>query len=115
MQPKHKMQELNHAYSTKATAIRRAVDSHKDWIESRLSVSLSDAVVLSTDISFCDAAIPRLIGYSDRFAPVTTDIRRLTERIQSVEAPPSYLPLIELDRERAIAPRLDQLSIRKKE
>jgi SpoVK/Ycf46/Vps4 family AAA+-type ATPase len=96
------MQELNHTYSTRTDAIRRAVDSHKDWIQDRLGIGLSDAVILSTDLSFCDAALPNLIGYSDRSTPITTAIRRLTERIVSVETAPSYLPLIELERERAI-------------
>ena len=96
------MQELNHTHSTRTTAIRRAVDSHKDWIEDRLGVSLSDAVILSTDLSFCDAALPKLIGYSDRCAPITTATRRLTERLRSVEAPPSHLPLIGIERERTV-------------
>jgi hypothetical protein len=109
------MQELNHTYSTRTDAIRRAVDSHKDWIEDRLGVGLTDAVILSTALSFCDAAIPKLIGYSDRSAPVMTAIRRLTERIKSVEAPPACVPLIGLERERAIDSWRDQLATRNKE
>jgi len=98
------MHEPNHTHSTSTDAIRRTVDSHKDWIEDRLGVNLSDAVILSTDLSFCDAALPNLIGYSDRSTPITTAIRRLAERIVSVETAPFYLPLIELERERAIDP-----------
>jgi len=109
------MHELNHNYSTRTDAIRRAVDSHKDWIEDRLGLGLSDAVILSTDLPFCDAALPRLIGFSDRCAPISTATRRLTERIQSVEAPPSYLPLIVLERERAIDRCRGQLAPRNQE
>ncbi len=109
------MQELNHTYSTRTDAIRRAVDSHKGWIEDRLGLGLSDAVILSTDLPFCDAAIPKLIGYSDRCAPIAMAIRRLREQIQSVEAPPSYLPLIGLERERAIDSCRGGLGTRNKE
>ncbi len=79
---------------------------HKDWIESQLGIGLSAAVILVSDISFCDAALPRLIGYSDRSAPVSTAIARLTQRLQSVVAPPCHIPLLGLSRERAVGLQL---------
>lgn len=103
------MHELNHTYATPSVQIRRAIESHKDWIEERLGVSLSDAAIIETDLSFCDAALPRLIGYSDRHAPVWTVIARLTDRIQSVEVPPFYFPRIGLERERAVNPGFSPL------
>ena len=103
------MHELNHTYATPSVQIRRAIESHKDWIEERLGVGLSDAAIIETDLSFCDAALPRLIGYSDRHAPVWTVIARLTDRIQSVEVPPFYFPRIRLERERAVNPGFSPL------
>ena len=96
------MHELNHTYSPRTAQIRRAVEQHKEWIEARLGTKLTDAVILATDISFCDAALPRLIGYADPSAPVSTAISRLKDRLQSVEAPPAQIPLIGLSKERAL-------------
>jgi hypothetical protein len=96
------MYELNHTYATGSIQIRRAMDAHKEWIEERLGLRVSDAAIIETDLSFCEAAIPRLIGYSDSQAPVATAIARLAERLQSVDVSPSSFPIIRLTRERAV-------------
>jgi len=100
------MHQLNHTYSTRNMELRRAIDPHKEWIEGQLGVSLADAIIVATDISFCDAAIPSLIGYSDPSTPVVTAIRRLRERIQSAQVPPSHVHMIALEKERARGLRL---------
>jgi hypothetical protein len=102
------MRELLHSYSTRPVQIRRVIDAHKGWIESRLGVSLSEAVILETDVSFYNAALPRL-GYRDRHAEVPTAIARLIEQLESVEMPPAHVPHIELTRERASRASLKRL------
>jgi hypothetical protein len=109
------MYQLNHTYSIRATELRRAIDPHKEWIEKQLGISLADAVIIATDISFCDAAIPSLIGFADPSTPVVTAIRRLRERIQSVQVPPSHVPLIALEKERALDLLLRRFKVDRRE
>jgi hypothetical protein len=104
------MHELNHTYSTSPVEIRRAIDCHREWIEASLGVPLSEAVVIETDLSLYNAALPRLIGYADRYAPVTPAIARLTERLESVETPNAHVPIIDLTRERAVGVALGQFA-----
>lgn len=95
-----RIHELNHTYSTPTTQIQRAIGMHREWIEERLGVSLSETVILETDISFYNAALPRL-GYHDPLAKVPTPVARVTAQLQTAEVPPSHIPCIELTRERA--------------
>ena len=96
------MHQLNHSYTTETTQIRRAINRDKGWIEKSLGVDLSEAVILKTDLAFCDAALPKLIGHTDRDAPVKTAIARLTERLQSVGVPPGNFPIVSLSKRRAV-------------
>jgi SpoVK/Ycf46/Vps4 family AAA+-type ATPase len=100
--------ELNHTYSTRTIQIRRAIDLHREWIEERLGVSLSEAVIIETDISFYNAALP-LLGYHDPQAEVSTPVARVTAQLQTAEVPPSHIPCIELTRERASRTSLKRL------
>jgi len=94
------MHQLNHTYTTRTTQIRRAINRNQAWIEKSLGTSLSETVVLETDIAFCDAALPKLVGYVDPYAPFETSVYRLTQRMLSVDVPPGHLPIIHLSKER---------------
>ena len=95
------MQELNLTYATRSIQVHRIIDVHREWIESRLGVSLSEAIILETEIPFYNAALPRL-GYFDAWAEVSTPLARLIEQLEFAEIPPSHVPHIELTRERAV-------------
>jgi hypothetical protein len=103
------MQELNLTYATRSIQVRRIIDVHREWIESRLGVSLSEAIILETEIPFYNAALPWL-GYFDHWAEVSTPLARLIEQLQFVESPPTHAPYIELTEERAVGrPSLKRL------
>jgi ATPase family associated with various cellular activities (AAA) len=102
------MHELNHTYLTRSTLINSAIGAYREWIEERLGISMADAVVFETALSFYNAALSRLLGYSDRYAPVSTPMARLAERLQSIDVPPLHVPHIELSRERAVRNPLKQ-------
>lgn len=74
--------ELSHSYVTRSLAILRAVESHQEWIEGRLGVPLSEAVILQTEYGFHNAAIRRLIGYIDTHAPVSSFRARSRRAVQ---------------------------------
>ncbi|MBV8069857.1 MAG: ATP-binding protein [Acidobacteriaceae bacterium] len=88
--------QLSHSYATRATQIRAAIEPHRRWIESKLGVSLPDAVILYSDIGFHNAAIKRLLGYIDSEAPIPIARARLAEMLQLVEIPDEHLPLFDL-------------------
>jgi hypothetical protein len=92
--------QLNHSYATKSAAILRAVEFYREWIEGRLGVPLSDAVVRQTEYGFHNVAIRRLIGYVDPYASVPTFRSRLAEYIESAEIPASVVPIIQTTKQR---------------
>ena len=96
------MQELNHTFTACSIQVRQAIEPHRDWIEDRIGVRLSEAVVFETNLPFHKAAIPRLIGCVDYCAPLTGSVAHIAERLQSVEIPPSHMPIIEVARAHAV-------------
>jgi len=106
------MINLQHTYSTRPNHVLRAIEAKKEWIEKSLGISLSEAACLETDLSFCEAAIPKLLAYVDPKAPVSTPIARLIARIQTFVLPPHSVPIVRLNRERAIELEIDQIASR---
>lgn len=97
--------ELSNSYTTKSAAILRAVESHREWMEARLGVPLSEAVILQTEYGFHNAAVHRLLGYMDPYAPVPIFRTRLEEYIESAQVPASLVPILDTTRHRAISDR----------
>lgn len=93
---------LNHSYTTASVYVRRAIDRYRDWIECRLGIGLSEAIILHTSIEFRNAAASRLLGYADANAPVPTPLARLAEQIDSAEAPESIVPIVALEKHRPV-------------
>ncbi len=102
------LHELNHNYLTRSLLVKRAIEPHRAWIEERLQLKLAEAVIFETDLSLYNASLPLLLGYSDRYAEVTTSTRRLADRLLSVDVPPLHSSHMELTRERAVHASLRQ-------
>ncbi len=102
------LNELNHNYLTRSLFVKRAMETHREWIEDHLQLKLADAIIFEKDLSLYNAALPRLLGYSDRYAEASVPMARLADRLLSVEVPPIYSSHIELTRERAVHASLRQ-------
>jgi hypothetical protein len=91
------MDMLTHEFAAPPALIRRSIDQHRAWIEESLGTPLAEAVILKSDISLVDAAIPQLFGDID-FRCSNENARRLfMEVVQSAEIPPSTAPLLQVD------------------
>ena len=91
------MDMLTHEFAAPPALIRRSIDQHREWIEESLGAPLAEAVILKSDISLVDAAIPQLFGDID-FRCSNENARRLfMEVVQSAEIPPSTAPLLQVD------------------
>ncbi len=101
---------LTDSYTIASVHVRRAIDEHGEWIESRLGVTLSETVILHTAIEFRNAAVSRFLRYAGPHAPVPVALARLSEQIESVEAPESVVPVISLARNRAVAAAKEPLT-----
>jgi hypothetical protein len=99
---KQMLHELNHNYLTRSLFVKRALEPHQEWLEGRLQLKLADAIIFETDLALYNAALPRLLEYSDPYAETTTVMARLAEQLLSVEVPPMFSSHIELTRERAV-------------
>ena len=108
--------KVHHSYATSPTLLNRFIGVYREWIEEGLGIGLADAVILkTTDLSFHNAALPRLVGYADRYAEVTPPMARLAERLLSVEFPPLHAPQIELTRKRAVGASLKKIGYKAEE
>jgi hypothetical protein len=76
--------------------VRRAIESHREWMESRLGIPLSEAVIIAHHESLTEAAICKILDYKDDRVPTTKLVRRLKVLVESVEIPPSFPAYIEL-------------------
>lgn len=97
IQQRHKMRMLTHEFAARPDLIRRAIDQYTDWISSSLGLLLSEAVVLSYDLPLIQAAIPRLLGSIDFCHSKDKSLRLFMDSLESVEIPPSCVPLLQGD------------------
>jgi hypothetical protein len=91
------MDMLTHEFAARPALIRRAIDQHQVWIEQCLGIPLAEGVVLNCDQSLADAAVPRLLGNIDSCGSNENTMRLFMELVQSVEIPPSSVPLLQVD------------------
>ena len=85
-------------FPTKASAIRKAVEAHKDWVEQQLCVPLSDAVVLETALDLTQIGSEHVLGFGDDPKSVSTGtLRRLRIAVAAAESPTTIPPMLEID------------------
>ena len=91
------MEMLTNEFAARPALIRHALDQHAEWIEKSLGLPLSEAVIVGCDISFMDAAIPRLLGRVACRDSREEPVRVLTALVDSVNIPPSCAPMLQAD------------------
>jgi hypothetical protein len=93
-----KTQESSADLPTKASAIRRALEVHKGWLEQQLCVPLSDTVVLETELDLTQIGPERVLDLCDDLKSVPTrTLRRLRIAVAAAEIPTTTPPLLEID------------------
>jgi hypothetical protein len=87
------MEMLTNEFAARPALIRHAIDQHTEWIEKSLGLPVSETAIVGCDISFMDAAIPKLLGtcHDSQEEPV----RAFTALLESVEMPHSCAPMLQ--------------------
>lgn len=87
-----------HNFATRPALIRGAVEAWCPWIESRIGVRLSDAVIIETSQNLAQIGVKRILAAKADQVATTSAARRLDSFLASAEIPPFMPPLLEFCR-----------------
>ena len=83
-------------FAVRPDLLRRAVAQHRSWIEQQLGVSLSEAVILETDLDITQIGIELILAIPPVQRPISSTASRLRPSVLSAATPPEFLPLCEI-------------------
>jgi DNA polymerase III delta prime subunit len=83
-------------FAVRPDLLRRAVAQHRSWIEQQLGVSLSEAVILETDLDLTQIGIELILAIPPVQRPISFTATRLRPSVLSAATPPEFLPLCEI-------------------
>ena len=83
-------------FAVRPDLLRRAIAQHKTWIEQQLGVSLSEAVILETDLDITQIGIELILAIPPVQRPISSTATRLRPSVLSAATPPEFLPLCEI-------------------
>ena len=83
-------------FAVRPDLLRRAVAQHRSWIEQQLGVSLSEAVILETDLDITQIGIELILAIPPVQRPISSTATRLRPSVLSAATPPEFLPLCEI-------------------
>ncbi len=66
-------------FAVSPNVIRNAIDRHKDWIESKLGISLSDGVILKIDQCLAQAAVDPILQVANENACDAMMVNRMRD------------------------------------
>ena len=92
-------------FAARPDVLRRAVAQHKSWIEQQLGVSLSDVVILESDLDIAQIGIELFLAVPPSRHPTSSVMKRLRPFVLSASKPPEFPPFCELTK----SPRTDNL------
>ncbi|QNI32001.1 hypothetical protein H7849_23805 [Alloacidobacterium dinghuense] len=88
--------------------IRRALAEHQTWIEEKLGVPLSDAIIFDrVDKNLPQVGLEKVLALTDIVRTGTPEQRRLRTFVAEADVPPNYPPMLRL---RHNAPKADSLA-----
>jgi len=79
-------------FAARPDVLRRAVAQHKSWIEQQLGVSLSDVVILETDLDLAQIGVELFIQVPVARHQTLSVARRLRPFVLSATTPPEFPP-----------------------
>ncbi len=86
-------------FATRSALIRQAIAAHQSWIEEKLGVPLSEAVIIDELPNLCEVGVPKFLGLAERWKPDNRPSRRLRPLVAKAEVPPHYPPLLNITRD----------------
>ena len=96
---------LVNEYAARPELLRQAVARHKTWIEQQLGVSLSDVIILDSDLDLSQVGIKMLLGIAPPRRSTSSVPRRLRPFVVNAATPPEFPPFCEFSK----IPRTDNL------
>jgi hypothetical protein len=96
---------LVNEYAARPELLRQAVAQHKTWIEQQLGVSLSDAVILETDLDLAQIGVELLLAVPPAQRAASSTAKRLRPYVLSATTAPDFPVLCEISK----APRTSDL------
>jgi hypothetical protein len=83
-------------FAVRPDLLRRAVAQHRTWIEQQLGVSLSDVVLLETDLDVAQIGIELFLDLPPARRSMSSVARRLRPFVLSATTPPEFPPFCEI-------------------
>ncbi|HKO17533.1 MAG TPA: hypothetical protein VJU82_01475, partial [Acidobacteriaceae bacterium] len=98
-------------FATRSALIRQALAAHQPWIEQKLGVPISDAVIFDSIGNLSQVGLDKLLALTDIRETGSREQRRLRPFVAEAEVPPRYPPILRLRHEvagrRSLAALLD--------
>src|ERR1039458_10206390 len=83
-------------FAVRSDLVRRAIAQHQTWIEQQLGVSLSDVVILESDLDIAQIGVELLLAIPPARRPTSFTARRLRPFVLSATTPPNFPPFCEI-------------------
>jgi hypothetical protein len=77
-------------FAVRPDLLRRAIAQHKTWIEQQLGISLSEAVILETDLDITQIGIELILAIPPARQPTSSTARRLRPFVLTATTPPEF-------------------------
>jgi hypothetical protein len=88
------MTDTQQDFATRSTVIRRAIAAHRPWVEQKLGVCLSEAVIIDGLPNLSQVGVQKYLGITDRRRSGTREARRLRPLVAQAEVPPQSPPIL---------------------
>lgn len=89
---------ITNEFAVRPDLVRRAIAQHKTWIEQQLGVSLSDVVILESDLDIAQIGVELLLAIPPARRSTSSVVKRLRPFVLSATTPPEFPPLCEISK-----------------
>jgi hypothetical protein len=83
-------------FAVRPELLRRAIARHRSWTEQQLGVSMSETVILETDLDLAQIGIELFLSMPQPRRPTSSIARRLRRFVLSATTPPEFPPFCEI-------------------
>lgn len=104
------MEFLVNDFATRSSIVRRAVEARQNWIEEKLGVPLSEAVILETSFNLAQIGVEKILGLSRPSVDEHRATRRLRTFVAETEVPPGVPPMLSYSKSRTARSLAEVLS-----
>jgi hypothetical protein len=90
------MRLQQHDYVTRPALLRRAIDAQQGWIEEKLGVRVSEAVIFETSLNLSQIGLEKILGCAQAHTNTPRAVRRLRPLVKTAEIPSGWPPLLSI-------------------